>query len=220
MTDAPRTFGVSSADKYWQDREKQNLNGDRRLHFFMARQIDRLAGEGGKVLEVGVGSGNLFRMARQRQEMYGVEMSAFAIANYDFPTDNIRQADVNGGIPDFGQKFRVVVASMVLHWLDAPALFLKRAAAMLDEGGKLLLVIPNLCYYQHRIAYLFGKFPPISLSHKNFQTAAEFEQMARTAGFDILERLSPKKSWRSRLWPTVFSQDLIYVLRPATVPSR
>jgi 2-polyprenyl-3-methyl-5-hydroxy-6-metoxy-1,4-benzoquinol methylase len=214
MSETPRTFGVSNADQYWQSREQRHATRDRRLHRFMADLIDRLAGPGGKVLEVGVGSGNLFRLARQKQRMYGVEMSAHAISGYDFPTDTIRQADVNHGLPDFGTRFMLVVASMVLHWMDDPELFLKRSAEVLEPGGKLLLVIPNICYYKHRIAYLFGRFPPISLSHRNFQTADEFESMTRAAGFQILRRTSPKRSWRSRWWPTVFSQDLIYVLQP------
>jgi SAM-dependent methyltransferase len=209
-----RKFGVRDADQYWRDRQDRKTTAERRLHRFLARMIDELAGPGGAVLDCGVGSGHVFRLCRQRQKMYGVEMSAYAIGGYSFPTDTIRQADLNGGIPDFGVRFDVVLVSMVFHWLDDPAGFLRLVAGSLSDRGRLIAVIPNITYYRHRIAYLFGKFPPISLSHRNFQTPCEFEATARQAGWRIERRTTPQPTLRGRLWPTVFSQDVVYVLAP------
>jgi len=214
MDESPRTFGVADADAYWKRRQRGHAAGERRLHRFLAATIDRIVGAGGKVLDCGVGSGHVFRLCRRRHEMYGVEQSAHAIAACDFPTDTIRQADLNEGIPDFGVRFDAIVASMVLHWLDDPAAFLRAAAERLAEGGRLIVVIPNITYYRYRLAYLLGRFPPISLSHRNFQTPTEFEAMARAAGWRIEARLSPKRRLRARLWPTLFSQDIVYILAP------
>ena len=214
MSETVRTFGVQDADRYWQDRQKAHGASERRLHRFLADLIDRTVGPGGKVLDCGVGSGHVFRLCHLRQQMYGVEMSAHAIAGYDFPTTNIRQADLNRGIPDFGVRFDAILASMVLHWLDDPRGFLVQVAERLAPAGRLLAVIPNITYYRFRLAFLFGRFPPISLSHRNFQTPREFEAMARDAGYRILRRTSPKRKIRARLWPALFSQDIVYVLQP------
>ncbi|HUT59111.1 MAG TPA: class I SAM-dependent methyltransferase [Phycisphaerae bacterium] len=215
MNERIRRFGVADPDRYWRERQARGAVGQRRLHRFLAGRIDALCPAGGKVLDCGVGSGHVFRLCRGRHEMYGVETSAHAIAGYDFPTDNIRQADLNAALPDFGVRFDVILLSMLLHWLDDPARLLVEARDRLEPGGRVIAVIPNIAYYRHRLAYLFGKFPPISLSHRNFQTAAEFEEMARRCGLQIEKRTSPKRKLRARLWPTVFSQDLVYILTPA-----
>ncbi len=211
-----RTFGVKSADEYWQKRQEIKSTSERRLHRFLADCIGRQAGQGGAVLDCGMGSGHVFRLCHERggQTMYGVEMSSHIIDGYPFPTDNIRQADLNEGLPDFGVAFDVISASMLLHWLDDPSGFLRQAAGMLSSSGCLLIVIPNITYYRYRIGYLFGKFPPISLSHKNFQTPTEFEAMAEECDLEIFQKMSPKAKWRAKHWPNLFSQDIVYVLRP------
>ena len=208
-----RTFGVGDTDVYWRQRQVAGRTKEGRLHRFLARLIDRLVGPGAKVLDCGVGDGHVVRLCRDRQAMYGVELSAHAISRYDFPTDNIRQADLNGGIPDFGLQFDLVLASMILHWLSDPPLFLSRVKAALRSDGYFLVVIPNITYYRFRLAFLLGRFPPISLSHRNFQTPREFEQMVVACGCRIVQRTTPKTSLRARLWPNLFSQDIVYVLQ-------
>ncbi len=212
-----RQFGVKDADAYWQKRYNNNDTSARRLHRFIASLIDEEFPSGARVLDCGVGSGHVFRMCRQRHTLYGVEQSTEAISRYDFPVDNIKQADLNNGIPDFGVKFDVIVVSMVLHWLNQPEDFLRQAISQLSEKGKMLIVIPNIVFYKHRLAYLFGKFPPVSLSHKNFQTPPETEKMFRQAGYIIERKLTPRKYWRAKLWPNLFSTDIVYLLRPRII---
>ena len=132
---------------------------------------------------------------------------------YDFSMDDIHLADLNEGIPDLGIEFDTIMASMVLHWLSEPHEFLRQAKDMLSPAGRLIVVVPNITYYRQRIAYLFGKFPPISLSHKNFQVPAEVEQMFRDVGLEIQRRLTPKKYLKAKLWPTVFATDIVYILK-------
>ena len=214
MPEPLRIFGVENVDAYWQRRERDGSVRQGRLHRFLAGLIHELVEPGGNVLDCGCGAGQLFRLCLPDYKMHGVELSPHAIEQYDFPTDTIRQADLNEGVPDFGVKFDAIVASMIVHWLDDPGGFLVQATGHLKERGRLIVVIPNITYYPYRIAYLFGKFPPISLSHTNFQTPAEFEDMAASRGLRIEQRLTPKRKLRAKLWPTVFSQDVVYVLKP------
>ena len=215
MGEAIRTFGVTNCDDYWGKREKDGKISERRLHRFISQHVDELFPNGAKVLDCGVGAGHVFRLCSGKHNVYGIELSSKAISMYDFPTRNIIQADLNGGIPDFGVKFDVIIISMVLHWLNDPLRFLCQAKDRLSPMGYLLAAIPNIVFYRYRIAYLFGKFPPISLSHKNFQTPAEVERMFEKAGLKIEERLSPRKFIRARLSPTLFSTDIVYFLKPA-----
>ncbi len=215
MSEKIRKFGVENSDNYWQERKDRGRITERRLHRFLSRLVDEAAPkQGGKVLDCGMGAGHVFRLCMEKHEAYGVEMSAEAISLYDFPAENIRQADLNDGIPQFETAFDAIVCSMVLHWLDEPLAFLNQARTMLTETGRLIVVIPNITYYKFRLAYLFGKFPPISLSHKNFQVPAEVEQLFAEAALEIEKRTSPKKALKAKLLPTVFSADIVYVLKP------
>ena len=213
-----REFGVHDADAYWQQRKTEDRTHERRLHRFLSTLIDRLIGRpGGSVLDCGAGSGHVLRLCAEKHHVYGVDLSREAITMSGLPADSIRQADLNEGIPDFGTRFDIVIASMLLHWLDDPSAFLRQARELLTEHGRLIVVAPNITYYRHRVAFLFGRFPPISLSHKNFQVPAETEHMFRAAGLTIEERLSPRSSWLARLAPTLFSGEIVYVLRAAPV---
>lgn len=210
-----RKFGVENLDEYWSHRREESRVSERRLHRFLSSLVNEMFPRKARVLDCGVGSGHVFRLCSERHETYGVELSAEAIAMCDFPINNIKQADLNNGIPKFGVMFDVIIASMVLHWLNKPHEFLCQAKDNLSPQGRLIVVIPNITFYRYRIAYLFGRFPPISLSHKNVQTAAEVEQMFETAGLKIEKRLSPRRSIHAKLWPAFFSTDIIYVLKPA-----
>jgi SAM-dependent methyltransferase len=210
-----RKFGVENPDEYWLHRQDGDRVSERRLHRFLSALVDEMFPRRVRVLDCGVGSGHVFRLCSEKHETYGVELSAEAIAMCTFPTNNIKQADLNNGIPEFGVRFDVIIASMVLHWLADPHKFLCQAKDNLSPQGCLLVVIPNIIFYRYRIAYLFGRFPPISLSHKNFQTPAEVEQMFEKAGLKIEKRLSPRNVIRAKLWPTFFSSDIVYALKPA-----
>jgi len=215
MYETARKFGVDNPDIYWQQRKDKNRVGEKRLHRFLSNLVDGIVPKnGGRFLDCGMGSGHVFRLCMEKHQAYGIELSSEAIAMCNFPTHNIKQADLNNGIPDFGVKFDVIIASMVLHWLDNPEQFLCQAKTKLTQQGRLLVVIPNIVLYSYRIAYLFGKFPPISLSHKNFYVPKEVEQMFKNAGFSIERKLSARRSIHAKLLPVLFSADIVYVLKP------
>src|SRR5436309_13475185 len=80
MTEQVRTFGVKDHDAYWQKRRDADDLKERRLHRFLAALADEFAPIGGKVLDCGVGDGHTFRLCSERHDVWGVEMSAEAIA--------------------------------------------------------------------------------------------------------------------------------------------
>ncbi len=211
-----RSFGIDDANAYWQTRKLNHRTGQKNIHRLIAKLIDKYVTDGGRVLDCGVGSGHIFRLCLSKYEMYGVEMSDLAISDYELPTNNIIKEDLNNGIPDFGIKFDAIVASWIIHWLKEPHAFLRNAKNILNNTGIIIINIPNITYYRYRIAYLFGKFPPISLSHQNFQTPSEFENMLRSCGLKIIEKTTPKRTIRAKLRPTLFSRDIVYVTAPTT----
>jgi SAM-dependent methyltransferase len=217
---AARTFGVADTDAYWAGRFAEGSAGEKRIHRFLASVADRLVPAGGTVLDCAAGGFHVVRLCRPRHRAYAVDLSASAIAASGFPADRVCQADLNHGIPDFGERFDVIFASMILHWLDEPESFLEAAHERLAPGGRLVVNIPNITHVKYRWRFLWGRFPTISRSHKNFQTPREFEAMARACGYAIENCWTPKTSWHARLWPRLFSHDLVYVLRPCAAAIR
>jgi SAM-dependent methyltransferase len=217
MTTNVRRFGIDDPDRYWQGRVAEGRAGEKRVHRCIAEAIRRLLPQGGRVLDCGVGDGHVFRLCREHYDTYGVEFSREAISRYEFPTDHIAEADLNRGIPEFGVKFDAIVLSMVLHWLDDPEGFLTAAARSLTPRGRLVVVIPNITNYRYRLAFLFGRFPNISLSHKNVMTPSECEVMFRAAGYTIERLAATKTGLKARLCPRVFGADLLYLLKPSSL---
>jgi SAM-dependent methyltransferase len=148
--------------------------------------------------------------------MYGVEISDEAFSLYDFDASGIVKYDLNEGLPNFGERFDAIIAAHIIHHLEAPERYLAAVRRALAPGGVLVAAIPNIIYYRYRLGFLAGKFPPISLAHRNFQTPLEFEAMVTGSGFDVVSRTSAKRTLGGRFFPTFFSQDIVYVLRPAS----
>jgi SAM-dependent methyltransferase len=210
-----RSFGVDDPDHYWREREHAGRTKKKRVHHFIRALVDQSVSGTGDVLICGVGDGHEYQLCSENHNTWGVEYSSYAISQYDFPTERIACADLNDGIPDFGVKFDAITISMVLHWLDDPKQFLIGLKTHLKPGGTAVVIIPNITYYRYRLGFLLGKFPPISLSHKNFQTPTESEAMFLDAGFTITKRAASKKALKAKLWPKFFATDIGYILSPS-----
>ncbi|MBN2284145.1 MAG: class I SAM-dependent methyltransferase [Deltaproteobacteria bacterium] len=209
-----RSYGVSDYDAYWDKRFKDGHYQFTDVHRKIIEEVRALLGSGdARVLDCGVGPGHVFRELANRYEMYGIELSEKAFELYDFDTTRIRRCDLNGGLPEYPEKMDCIIASRIVHHLDDPAAFVRSVRDRLRDGGWFMGVIPNICYYHHRLKFLAGTFPPISGAHVNFQTGPDFENMVTVQGFTRHRLTTPKKTVRAWLWPTVFSQDLIYVFR-------
>lgn len=214
MNDKLRMFGVHNPDQYWVDREAAGRTARKRVHYFIKDLVSSCVNSPANVLICGVGDGHEYRLCAEDFNTWGVEFSQYAIDQYEFNTDKIIKADLNHSIPEFSVQFDAITVSMVLHWLDDPEQFLRRAKASLTATGKLIVIIPNITYYRYRLKYLFGHFPPISASHRNFQTPAEVEHLFMLSGYKINKRTASKQVFKSKMWPTLFATDVGYILEP------
>jgi len=210
-----RSFGVADYDRYWVARKAAGTDRLTPLQRFIADEVAAAVPEGGSVLDCGVGPGNIYRLlAGAGRRMCGIEVSGEAFSLYDFDASRILRRDLNDGIGDFTVRFDCIIAAHVLHHLKSPEAFLEEAKGLLADNGCLVVAIPNITYYIYRWGFIFGKFPPISPAHANFQTPAEVENMLRCVGYRITRRATAKRTLRARLFPTLFSQDIVYVLKP------
>jgi SAM-dependent methyltransferase len=209
-----KRFGVTDYDNYWEsrfaDKHYQFTDVHRKI-IKTAREI--LGTRKARVLDCGVGPGHVFRVLSDYYDTFGIEISEKAFELYDFDTNNITIGDMNNGLPDYPEKMDLVIASRIVHHMEDPALFVSRVRDVITSGGWFMGIVPNICYYHHRLKFLIGKFPPISRAHVNFQTGPDFERMVTGEGFRLNKLTTPKTTIRAKLRPTLFSQDLIYVFQ-------
>jgi SAM-dependent methyltransferase len=207
-------FGISDYESYWQSRFDQKHYQFMDVHRKIIEVARDILGDGeARILDCGVGPGHVFEILSQQYDVHGIEISKEAFSLYKFNTEQITVWDLNQGLPEYPHKMDLVIASRIIHHLDDPVAFLAHVRRTLKDKGWFMGVVPNICYYHHRIKFLLGKFPPISKAHKNFQSGPEFEKMVASEGFTFHTLTTPKKTIRAKIWPTAFSQDLIYVFR-------
>jgi len=206
--------GIKDYDTYWDQRIQQGHFQFTDVHRkIIETAVETLGSVKARVLDCGVGPGHVFKKLSEHYEVHGIEISERALELYDFDTSRIRIWDLNGGLPSYDRPMDLIIASRIVHHLADPVSFVKDVRRTLSDLGWFMGVIPNICYYHHRLKFLVGKFPPISSAHVNFQTGPDFEKMVCSEGFRLHRLTTPKKTIRAKLWPTAFSQDLIYVFQ-------
>ena len=209
-----KKFGIPDYDRYWENRIGQKHYEQSQVHIkIVETAIEILGGKKARVLDCGVGPGHVFKKLSEHYEAYGIEVSKRVFDLYNFNTDKIKIWNLNKGLPAYSEKMDLVIASRIIHHLEDPVTFIKQVRKIIKDNGWLMGVIPNICYYHHRIKFLLGEFPPISGAHINFQTGSDFQEMVNREGFRLQKLTTPKKTIRAKLWPKLFSQDLIYVFQ-------
>ncbi|MFH0938627.1 MAG: class I SAM-dependent methyltransferase [Planctomycetota bacterium] len=208
------TFGVSNYDEYWRARGMHK--SPREAHRRMEAALLKLRPPPARVLELGPGPGHLFALLQTAgYDMYAVDASKTAIECLKAPPNQLRLADLNDGLPDFGVRFQAIIGAMVLHHITEPGAFLARLRTTLEPGGFLILTIPNIITLRNRLRFLAGKFPKLSASHRNFMTPHEATELLRQSGFNVLQRLSARRKFLNATIPILFSNELALICRTA-----
>lgn len=153
---------------------------------------------GGRLLDVGCGSGAF--MLRQRERgwrVYGIEPSdaaagvARSLGLSDVWTSDVAAAPLNG------HCFDVITLMGVLDHVPEPLAALTRLRAACNQGGRLIATVPNATGSAARV---FGPdWPGWDLPrHQNHFSPETLRQMLRKAGFDRVELLWKRRTshWR------------------------
>lgn len=212
--DLIHTFGVKDYDEYWNALPMRKAM--RSIHKRMIRELLRLAPPPGKALELGPGPGHLFRALEMAgYEMYACDVSSVALEKLDAPAERLRRADLNDGLPDFGTKFKAILAAMVLHHIVKPDVFLTQLANALTPDGCLVLTIPNIITLRNRLKMLAGGFPHLSPSHRNFMTPTEVKELMGQCRLKVVTVLAARRKPLQAVSPLLFSKELVVVAQPS-----
>ncbi|MBI4812394.1 class I SAM-dependent methyltransferase [Candidatus Falkowbacteria bacterium] len=212
-----KTFGLDDYNQYWKKRREKNRTGISEIHKIIISIINEYVVVGGKILDLGVGPGHVFKELQKKYQCYGMEISDEAFNLYDFPAHNIKKADFSRGISNFDGvgSFDAIIASNVVHHLAEPLKLIREIKTKMNKNSIFILVTPNVSFFLHRLKYFFkGEFPDFSFSHRNFITPREFKKIFDEEGFKIDEiKTMGRHKTLLKLSPFLFSGALFFVCR-------
>ncbi|MEY6431620.1 methyltransferase domain-containing protein [Thioalkalicoccus limnaeus] len=178
-----------------------------------ASKVLRLIGPAQRILELGPGPGVMTRVLHER----GAAVTAIeydpGLAELARPfCERLILADLDH--LDFdeslgGQRFEAVIAADVLEHLTDPWACLRRVRPLIDDGGVLVVSIPNVAHGAVVAQLLQGRFPYteqglLDRTHLRFFARRDVEDLLLTTGFVPLiwerNRLSAAASEFAHAW--------------------
>jgi 2-polyprenyl-3-methyl-5-hydroxy-6-metoxy-1,4-benzoquinol methylase len=120
--------------------------------------------EGGKCLDCGAYNGYKLNVLTEmasidRESYYGIEWSESLVHEAQKENINVIQGDLNKNLPFPDNEFRCVFGLSVLEHLLNPCHHLKECYRVLENGGSLIILTPNISTYFTAILILLGKMP-------------------------------------------------------------
>ncbi len=124
-------------------RERDFANGTRQSRQYVAEYLDA-TDQSTNLLEIGCSWGYFLKLARDAgAKAYGVELNTLRAGYVNdelgIPCDASLEACETRGI-----RFRKIFLFYVLEYIPDPVAYLQRLTNMLETGGKLIVVTPNL----------------------------------------------------------------------------
>jgi len=170
--------------------------------------------QGHSLLDVGTGSGLLPQMARARgYDVEGTDLSKHVSENVPakagFPIHHGTIEDIK-----FTRKYDIVTMLHVLEHTSNPLSTLERCRDLLNEGGYVVVVVPNYQSLDSRIKDLLSAlklksrpYKHLALGHHNWVFSIKsLEILGAKSGLQIVHRQTQQPAWRDGPWHRIFER--------------
>lgn len=166
------------------------------INMGVLKQIPDTKDKGIVVLDVGCGTAALSaEIEKKGYTVWGIEKSEAATRIAQRRITNVISSDST----DFEtviellgeQRFDFMIFSDILEHLVDPFLVLKFYLSFLNQGGKLIVSVPNAVVWTNRLSFLFGRFQyrdygVMDRTHLRFFTFHTAKRLIQAAGIDIV----------------------------------
>lgn len=176
--------------------------------------------EGGKVLDLGCGDGELLHrlQTEKRVEGLGVDIVPANIIAAVSKGLCVVQQDMEDGLENFEEsRFDAVIIAYSLQVLERPHAVLERIVSI---GNEAIVTFPNFGHWRSRLSLLLsGRMPktkalPYSwfdTPNIHFCTVADFEMLCKDLNIVVVERrMSSSMGLLAQLWPNLFAKSASY----------
>lgn len=164
--------------------------------------------QGKSLLDVGTGSGLLPHLARANgYEVEGTDLSKHVSDNVPekagFPIHHGTIEEIR-----FTRKYDVITMLHVLEHTSNPLSTLKRCKELLNEGGYIVVVVPNYQSLDSRIKDFLSKFKlksrpykHLALGHHNYVFSINsLEILGEKSGLQTIHHQTQQPAWRASRW--------------------
>ncbi len=175
------------------------------------------------VLDLGCGDGQLLTLLIKEHRVtgYGIEINDAKVLSCVQNGIHVLQQNLEEGLALFeDQSFDFVILSQTLQTVHHTEHLLQE---IMRVGKECIVSFPNFGHWAHRLAVLRGRMPVSSfLPYQWYETPnvrvltiADFEALAQTTGFTLLDRLVLHRNQVIRYWPNLFGSLAVYRIRRA-----
>ena len=190
--------------------------------------LDRAAPEGGRILDVGCGSGYFLRALKEdKWERFGVEigLEAAAAARKHLGDSNVVEGSLTDSRFD-NESFDAITFWSSLEHMNHPSRALAEAQRILKPTGKLVIQVPNAASYQSKL-FKGSWFSLDAPRHRYHFSVAVLRRFLKDHGFAIEQITFSSKehnahalrqSLKSKLFKPVFGRAGYLLIKPFTTP--
>ncbi len=185
------------------------------------RQLDSLAGL--RILDIGCGGGILAEpLARLGASVIGADASA---TNIDVARQHAAEAGLNleyrcttaEALADAGERFDIVLAMEVVEHVADLALFVRRAAEMVQPGGLMIVATINRTFKSFALAivaaeYMLGWLPRGTHRWDKLVRPEELERAMRGAGLRVIDKTGVIYNPLADAWQLSDDMDVNYMI--------
>lgn len=198
-------------NKYW---ERRDVSTTLPRHKIFSDLINRKS----KVLDIGCGDGACLWYLKSEKDIEGegIDISREAVARCVKKGIRANIADVSSSTFQIDEKYDYIIIAEVLEHIAHPEDLMHK---LKGKFNKLVLVsIPNIGYYKHRIRMMFGRFPIQwafhPAEHLRFWTVKDFIWWAKEVGFRVIDiRPSNGIPFLYKLIPNLFCHQVVFSLQ-------
>lgn len=172
---------------------------------------------GSTVLDIGCGEGLLLAYLADTKGTYGygVDLSYEAVKLAGMRGIEAEVADILCW--EIEQEYDYIILSEVLEHIANPEEVIAKVCWHFRRA--LLVSIPNIGYYQHRLRLLFGRFPIQwgwhPAEHLRFWTVIDFVAWIRELGLEVVDvRSSNGFPFLYRYLPNLFGDQVVFIISP------
>jgi len=161
------------------------------VYFVIKKYLEKLIPGNSKILELGVGNGEISNYLAEKYEIYCIDYSKECLNQL---SDKIKNKNLinleTEKIPYPDNFFDAVLAFEILEHLKNLDFAMKEIKRILKTGGYVFASTPNINWLPFRIKFLFGMCPEDfhNADHVNFWNLKKFKKIFLDNNFDIIKQ--------------------------------